>query len=224
MALAAQVVEALGDIEPKTSEEVAIRDLACDAFDFLYASKETLAENSVTVVFPLMRRAYEDISLLAAFVSNRSLASRWASGGRIKNEDVRKQLETSPLMGPGEVQQIKDMYRHFSSGTHPNRTHLPFSFLGQGNMFTLGAIPPVDALIIGGHLQYLMGLAYWYIGVLGWEFAPTCMSVGGDFTRFVLGLTPRINELMPRLIQQLEAMRNSAGEPPGDIGPRDLIE
>jgi hypothetical protein len=45
LALAARQVEILGDLSPTTVEDVAMRDVSCDAFEFLYEARQAIAEN-----------------------------------------------------------------------------------------------------------------------------------------------------------------------------------
>ena len=68
LALAARQVEILGDMRPANIEDVAIRDLSCDAFEFLYEARRVIAENRPSIVFPLMRRAFESVSLCHLFM------------------------------------------------------------------------------------------------------------------------------------------------------------
>jgi hypothetical protein len=59
LALTAKLVEILGDVPPVDLRDSSIRDLACDAFEFLFAGKEALLENKPMLAFPLMRRAFD---------------------------------------------------------------------------------------------------------------------------------------------------------------------
>lgn len=218
----ATLVEALGERVPTDIRDVSVRDLGCDAFEFLFAAKESLLENKPSLAFPLMRRAFESTSLAQAFVHSKPFAEKWAKGGRIANAEVRKQLEKGPFADPAE--ELRQTYGHFSQGTHANRTHIPFTFLAEGNKFTLGSIFPIDELTLGGHIRHLMQLAYWLIGVFGFCYHETGKSLGEDFARAVLGLTPRIQQLGPKLTRQLEQLRKqlrNEGVPEG-VGPRIL--
>jgi hypothetical protein len=163
LALATTQVEALGKVQPSSIEDVAMRDLGCDAFEFLYEARRAVAENRPSVVFPVMRRAFESISLCHLFTMKPEFAAKWSKGREISNSDVRKQLEHDPMTE--SVDEIREEYKHFSRGAHPNRSHVPYVFLGEGNEFTLGAISPIDPLTLGDHVRYLMHLCFWYIGV-----------------------------------------------------------
>ena len=91
-------------------------------------------------------------------------ARSWAIGKQVSNTDVRKALEHQPIIE--SVEEIREVYRHFSQGAHPNRSHVPFLFLGEGNQFTLGGFHPIESLTLAEQVRYPMYLCYWYIGVL----------------------------------------------------------
>jgi len=189
LALAAKHVETLGKIAPSGVEDVSIRDVACDAFEFLYESRGAITRNQSTVAFPLMRRAFESISLCSLFVMKPESARSWAAGKKISNADVRKALEHQPMIE--SVVEIREVYKHFSQGAHPNRSHVPYLFLGEGNEFTLGGIHPIDVLSLGEQVRYLMYLCYWYIGFFVWNYREMLTKESAkDFARELLDLTP----------------------------------
>ncbi len=98
-ALAARQVELQGEMCPSSVEDVAVRDLGNDAFEFLYEAKRVRVENRSSVVFPIMRRAFESISLLHLFMAKPECALKWSWGKAISNTDVRKYLEHDPMAG-----------------------------------------------------------------------------------------------------------------------------
>lgn len=220
LALATKQVEFLGEIHPSSVEDVAMRDLSCDAFEFLYEARRSLAENRPSVVFPLMRRAFESISLCQLFTVKPEFARKWSKGQKISNSDVRKHLEHHPMTD--SIEQLREEYRHFSRGTHPNRTHVPYVFLGEGNRFTLGAIPPVDPLVLGEHIRHLIQLCYWYIGIFVYFYLKSlARSVRSKFTTELLKLTPRLKQLRSHLQEQLLTLQEELEqeEEPEGIGP-----
>jgi hypothetical protein len=197
-----------------------MRDIASDAFEFLYAARDVISGNRLSVAFPLLRRAFESVSLCSLFAAKPEYASLWASGKQFSNADVRKILEHHPTIE--SIEEVREVYKHFSQGTHSNRTHIPYLFLGEGNQFTLGAIPPVDPYGIGLHVRHLIYLCYWYVGVFLWfyrELLPK--TFGGDFAREFLDLTPRRAAVRLVLDLQLERMEEQMQkEPlPEGIGP-----
>src|SRR5262249_31491415 len=82
--------------------------------------------------------------------------------------------------------ELRETYQHLSQGTHPNRSHVPFLFLGEGSIFPLASIPPVDPLNRGGHVRYLMQEAFWHIGILGYRYAGEARQIGQPFVRVLL--------------------------------------
>jgi len=115
LALAAMQVELLGDTPPSSVEDVGMRDLRCDAFAFPYEVREAIARNNPSVVFPLMRRAFEVISLCHLFTVKPEFARKWSKGKDIRNSDVSRHLEHDPLTE--SVDQLREEYRYFSEGT-----------------------------------------------------------------------------------------------------------
>jgi hypothetical protein len=97
LALAARHVELLGNLRPTGIQDVAMRDLSCDAFEFLYEARKAIAENRPSIVFPVLRRAFESISLSHLFAVKPEYAEAWSRGRRLSNSDVRQQLENAPL-------------------------------------------------------------------------------------------------------------------------------
>lgn len=220
LALAARQVEILGDMRPPNIEDVAMRDLSCDAFEFLYEARRVIAENRPSVVFPLMRRAFESVSLCHLFMVKPEFALKWSKGSTLSNSNVRKHLESAPMTE--SVEQIRQLYGHFSEGTHPNRSHLPYLFLGEGNQFTLGAIPPIDLLVLGDHIRHLLDLCYWYVGVFLYSYRESLPErIGPRFAREFRELTPRIVRLRSALHEQLVRLREEATQdaPPEGLGP-----
>ncbi|MGA3203487.1 MAG: SEC-C domain-containing protein [Bryobacteraceae bacterium] len=109
LALAASQVEYLGTRTPTEIEDVSFRDLACDAFEFLYETKRALTRNQSSVLFPLMRRAFESISLLHLFSRKLEFARKWAEKREISNAEVRKALDRDPMTD--SIEEIKGMYK-----------------------------------------------------------------------------------------------------------------
>jgi len=220
LALAARQVEILGDMRPSKIEDVAIRDLSCDAFEFLYEARRVIAETRPSVMVPLMRRAFESVSLCHLFMVKPEFAVKWSKGDQLSNRDVRKHLESAPMTE--SVEQIRRFYGHFSKGTHPNRSHLPYLFLGEGNQFTLGAIPPIDLLVLGEHIRDLLDLCYWYVGVFLYSYRESLPErIGPRFASEFRELTPRVTRLRTALHEQLVGLREEAAkdEQPQGLGP-----
>lgn len=136
--LISRITLVLGNIKPKDTRDVVLRDLMADVFDCLYESRVLIMEGKIYVAFPVVRRAYESLSLLNLCAINKSWAEKWHKGKEIKNSEVRKELDKHPL---GESKEdMKKLYNFYCLGSHPNRELIPRRLLGEGNQYVLGAI------------------------------------------------------------------------------------
>lgn len=142
-ALISEVVSILGDSPPRSPQEVVVRDLLADVFDFLLEWQRPLMEGRPNVAFPLGRRAYESLSLMSACMQDEAMVRRWAEGKQISNGDVRKALTKLPMR---EVEEdMRSLYKFFSEGSHPNRSLVAARYLGDENRFVLGSIGGVQS-------------------------------------------------------------------------------
>ena len=128
----------LGNIKPIDIRDIVIRDLMADVFDCLYESRTLIMAGKMNVGFPVVRRAFESLSLLDLCVVNKSWAEKWQKGNEIPNGKVRRELDKYPL-GEKKVEMQK-LYKFFCLGSHPNRDLIPRRFMGEGNQYVLGAI------------------------------------------------------------------------------------
>src|SRR5260221_11726430 len=94
--LIGDVVLVLGKIPPQNQQDVAVRDLLADTFDFLYEALHLIIRGKPEIAYPLARRGYESLSLLAACQLDQKIAARWMARKRVSNEDVRKLLMKHP--------------------------------------------------------------------------------------------------------------------------------
>ncbi len=144
--LVCEIVDVIGKKKPKSVQGVVVRDLLGDIFDALYEARRVILTGKCSIAYPLGRRVFESVSLMALCILDEKCAAKWHSGAEIPNSEVRRKLGAHPL---GEDEKsMKDLYRFFSGGAHPNRDLIPRRFLGEGNEFTLGAVPkPSMALV-----------------------------------------------------------------------------
>ena len=150
----------LGHTPPQTSEDSAVRDLIADVFDFLYHSRRTTLSGALGIAYPLLRRAFESLSLMVLFMLEPEMAKKWASGKEIPNSEVRKRLGNNPM---GEVEEsLKELYKFFSTTTHPNRNGVPSRYLGEGNTFVLGSIGQPDLVLVLDFCIKYLDLWYWF--------------------------------------------------------------
>ena len=117
-------------------------------FDFLYEARAIL-KGKLEIAYPLARRAYESRSLLVGCTVEPKFDVMWIAGNQVGNAEVRHVLTAHP-MGEKEAE-TRELYDFFSKTSHPNRTHMAYRFLGEGNEFILGAIGrPSPAAYVGG--------------------------------------------------------------------------
>jgi len=136
--LISRITLVLGNIGPKDTQDIVLRDLMADIFDCLYESRAQIMSGRLNVAFPVVRRAFESLALLNLCAIDKSSAENWHKGKRIENAKVRDALDKHPL---GESKtDTKKLYDFYCLGSHPNRDLIPFRFLGEGNQFVLGSI------------------------------------------------------------------------------------
>jgi hypothetical protein len=163
--LISRAVWILGEVPTRDNQDKVLRDLTSDVFDFLVASRRAVFEGQLGVGYPLARRAYESLSLMAVCAQDPSFAERWHAGAQIGNAEVRKALSRLPF-GESEAE-LRELYKFFSKGSHPNRELIPERFLGDGNGFTLGSIGMPDLVLTVDACLNLLRLWAWFAPILG---------------------------------------------------------
>jgi hypothetical protein len=157
--LVARLINLLGYISPKNTQDRVVRDLAADVFDFLYEARGLIIGGKHAVAYPLARRAYESVSLLSLCALDAKWAEKWQNGKKISNGDVRKSLSKHP-MGEPEAE-MKELYDFFCTATHPNRELIAARRLGEGNKFVLGVIGMPDLFLIVDYCSKHLELWHW---------------------------------------------------------------
>lgn len=166
----------LGEHEPRDTADRAIRDLLADSFDALYTARRVVSEGYGSAAWPLMRRAFESITLIEYFTLVPKKATEWNQGKRIKHGSVRKYLNTHPVqlggkaMSQYEKRALKELYSEYSEATHPNRSALPSRFLGAGNSFVLGAIGMPEPLAVAHHFLRLIDLWFFLAALVSYNY------------------------------------------------------
>ena len=169
--LIARVTLLLGSIKPTSKQDSVIRDLMADVFDFLYDSRTLILSGKLTVAYPLARRAYESLSLLALCIIDPDWAKKWDKGKKINNSDIRRELAKHPL-GESEVT-TKELYDFFCTAGHPNRGLIPQRFLGEGNRFVLGAVAMPDLVLSTHYCQKHLNLWFWFAAAISLFYRKT---------------------------------------------------
>ncbi len=212
--LVARATIALGTVAPKGRQEEEVRDFMADVFEFLYEWPRPLFEGRVQVSLPLARRAYESLSLLSACHQDASIARRWDSGKQIGNAEIRKALAKLPF--PESEQAMRDLYKFFSKGTHPNRELIAERFLGDGNEFVLGSIGEPELVLVVDQCMHLVDMWFWFGALVGFlakeELAKTDPSFGKDYMETATQaaeikqwLVESFNKLLPERQAELRA-------------------
>lgn len=164
--LICRVTNALGNSPPTSKQDVTVRDLMADVFDFLWEWRRPLLEGRLQVAYPLARRAYESLSLLSICAQNSSFAKAWERGKKISNFEIRKALADAPM--PESENALKDLYKFFSLGTHPNRDLISYRYLGEGSSFVLGSIGMPDLVLVTDHCIKLVQMWFWFAAAVSY--------------------------------------------------------
>ena len=169
----------LGKIPPSDVQEKVVRDLMADVFDNLYESRNIILTGQLNVAYPLIRRAYESLSLLVLCALDVQTAKKWQDGKQISNSEVRKGLSKHPC---GEIEEnLRELYKFFSEASHPNRGLIPKRYLGEGNEFVFGAIGMPDLVMVTDYCLKHLNPWFWFVAVISAILAP---KANQDFTTY----------------------------------------
>ncbi len=101
---------------------------------------------------------------MAVCALNSNIATKWHSGRKIQNSEVRKELAKQPL---GEAEDATGkLYDFFSIGAHPNRDLIPRRFLGEGNEFVLGSVCTPNLVLVTEYCTIHLRMWFWFTAVL----------------------------------------------------------
>jgi hypothetical protein len=169
----------LGKGPQKDVQDIAVRDLMADVFDFLVESRRAILSGQLNVSYPPLRRAFESTSLLALCCLDPGYAGKWQAGLEIKNYEVRQQL-AKHQMGESE-KTLKDNYRFFSKSAHPNRELVASRSLGDGNEFVLGSIGHPDLLMTIHYCRHHLSIWFWFAAAICWHYRERSPQNAGGF-------------------------------------------
>jgi len=185
-----------------------------DVFNFLYESRRVLLEGKLTVSWPLARRAYESLSLMALCYLDESYARKWESGARIQNSEIRKQLAKHP-MGESEGS-LGELYRFFSQASHSNRELVPYRYLGEGSKFVLGAIGVPELLLVVDHCIKHVGLWFWFGAVVSFVFHKAIKSHDASYHEKYSQTAERAQKVNEWLAKQFNHLLEERAKSPGE--------
>ena len=199
--LVCKTVAVIGNVEPASLQDIVIRDLLADVFDALHESRRVILTGKCGIAYPLIRRAYESLSLMVACVLNSDVADKWHSGREISNAEVRRELAKHEL---GEAQEsTKQLYKFFCLGTHPNRDLVPRRFLGEGNRFVLGAIGVPSLHLVTEYCMIHMRMWFWFTAVLCHHYHAHVDVVLPDFGQRYLEVAGAAQKIQAELQRHL---------------------
>jgi len=202
--LLCRVTNALGNSPPTSTRDIVVRDLMVDVFDFLWEWRRPLLEGRIQVAYPLARRSYESLSLLSICAQDPSFADRWEKGKKISNAEIRKALADARM--PESEEELKDLYKFFSLGTHPNRDLIAYRYLGQGNQFVLGAIGQPDLVFVADHFIRLVQMWFWFTAVVGYFFRSVIDKVDTSFGKDYLDTAKEAREAITWLSENFNRL------------------
>ncbi len=174
--LISRITSILGNIKPKDTQDIVIRDLMADIFDFLYESKNLTISGKCQLAFPLARRAYESLSLLHLCTLDKKWAEKWEKGKKIGNAEIRKELDKHP-MGENK-KQTKELYNFFCTATHPNRVLIPYRYLGDGNLYVLGAIGQPNLMLATDYCLKNLDMWFWLTATVSFFYKDVIQDKG----------------------------------------------
>ena len=104
--LICSAVEILGGVSPSSVQDLVIRDLLSDVFDFLYEGRRVIMSGQCATASPLLRRAFESLSLMVACCfdpSDRRAVAFWCPDSQSRSSQDRQifkgKLEGYPTTG-----------------------------------------------------------------------------------------------------------------------------
>jgi len=166
--LISRIVLLLGNVKPSSIQDLVIRDLMADVFNFLYETRPLILAGKISVAFPIARRAYESLSLLHLCAVNEEWAEKWQKGKKIGNVEIRRELSAHPMGEPEE--QMKELYNFFCSATHPNRELIPRRFLGDGNEYVLGVIGAPNLVMVVDYCSKILEMWFWLTATVSYFY------------------------------------------------------
>lgn len=195
--LVCEIVSIIGNSKPKSVQDKVVRDLAADVFDALHESRKVILTGKCNTAYPLGRRAYESLSLMALCNLDPKIAERWQSGEEMPNSLVRRELAKHPF---GETEEsTRKLYKFYSSGSHTNRNFIPFRFLGEGNQFVLGAIPVPSLALVTDYCMTNLNMWFWFTAMLVYTYCDIIDPLRPDFGKRYLHVANEAQELQKEL-------------------------
>ena len=82
----------------------------------------------------------------------------------------------------GEVEgEMKNLYKFFCLGTHPNRGLIARRFLGEGNEFVLGSVGSPNLALITEYCMFHLRMWFWFTAVVLHSYCDLVDAAIADF-------------------------------------------
>jgi hypothetical protein len=162
--LVCEIVDVIGAEKPGSTQDIVVRDLLADVFDALVEARRIILTGKCSTAYPMARRVYESLSLMAVCALDAKIAAEWHSGKEIPNRKVRTELAKHLLGEPED--DTKKLYKFFTLGAHPNRDLIPRRFLGEGNEFVLGSVCTPNLVLVTEYCTIHLRMWFWFTAVL----------------------------------------------------------
>lgn len=195
----------LGQKAPDDARDKTIRNFLADTYDLIEGVIPSLKRGRHNVAAPLIRRLYENVSLVNAFCLNEEIHHRWMQGEEIPNWEVRKELDKSVL--GAEIDSTKYVYYSLSDMAHPSRIAISDRFLGEGNSFTLGGYTTPSVSLIAELLVRTLSLVFWFGALLSLFFKPVWTNSSPDFIELYKQTSLNTLKINAQLFEELDRLR-----------------
>jgi hypothetical protein len=216
-ALICRVTNILGSTPPSSTQDIVVRDLMADAFDFLWEWRRPLLEGRAQVAYPLARRAFETISIMSISAQEPKFAESWEKGKEISNADVRKALTKAKF--PEPEKEMKGFYKFFSKAAHPNRDLIAYRYLGDGNNFTLGSIGSPDLVLLTDHCIKLIQIWFWLTAVITFFYRMEIKKVDNMFPIDYVNTVEEGRKIIVSLSKELQQLLEKIKTEPNPAEP-----
>jgi hypothetical protein len=101
---------------------------------------------------------------------------------------------------------MKDLYKFFSKGTHPNRDLISERFLGGGNDFVLGSIGQPELVLIVDHCYRLVEMWFWFGALVGYVAKEILVRTDPAFGKDYQATAARAQEIAKWLIKSFNKL------------------
>ena len=206
--LICSAVEILGSVPSVSVQDRVIRDLVADVFDFLYEGRRVIMSGQCHTACPLLRRAYESLSLMAVCCFDPATAERWQSGVQIPNRDIRKKLSEHPMGESADA--TRETYAFFSETAHPNRSIIPGRRLGNGNEFVLASILIPELVSVTEYCLRHLQLWFWFAATVSHHYAALFQRCGESYLEDYMSAAHAAQQMAPVLQSEFNRLLKEA--------------